>query len=176
LSVKIQIIGTFYFYKWIELSKLEQLYFEQIANRLQMPLQEALKDPYFYQKLQLNKYQSIEDINGESKYALITNEFHQIEVYENGIKRQKFLITDLLPDYTLFPIYPTNPSPFSKTKNNPSVIIKEKGRIVFTLPIDFKQLEEKLCFQFCSEQKLLHGFALDKTVLFSIKRDTLVVG
>lgn len=56
-----------------------------------MTLEQAILVPFFYYKLRLEKYQNYEDVNVDSYYGFDINHFHQIEINEEGIKKQKYL-------------------------------------------------------------------------------------
>ena len=67
-----------------------------------MDLNEALLDPYFYFKLKLDKYQTYEDLNGVTYFELDINQFHQLEIFIDGQKKQKFYYNDLNSESVLF--------------------------------------------------------------------------
>ena len=131
-KIKIQFIGTFASYFEVTLDAMEQEYFEAIANRLDLSLAEALIDPYFYYVLRLDKYQSYQDLNGKSYFGLDVHSFHQIEVFVDGHKKQKFTYLDLNPENVLFPLYPSALLNKVKPLSNIVVRTKEKGRVSFS--------------------------------------------
>ncbi len=131
-KIKLQFVGTFIYYKEIELNSMEQNYFDSISKGIGLSLNEALIDPFFYYRLRLNKYQSYQDLNGKSYFGLDVNSFHQIEVFVDGHKKQKFTYFDLNPENVLFPLYPSALLNKVKPLSNIVVRTKEKGRVSFT--------------------------------------------
>lgn len=177
-KIKIQFIGTFSSYFAVELDEMEKVYFELIANRIEIPLADALIDPYFYYLLRLEKYQSYQDLKGTNCFGLDVNTFHQIEVFVDGHKKQKFSFFDLNPQNVLFPLYPSLTSNIDKPMNNLVIFTKEKGRITYAFQIDqYKSLDEILSFDLKkTENKLLISNINVNQKVLSIKRsDTLII-
>ncbi len=137
-KIKLQFVGTFIYYKEIELNSVEQNYFDSIANGIRLTLDEALIDPFFYYKLRLNKYQSYQDLKGKSYFGLDVHSFHQIEVFVDGHKKQKFTYFDLNPENVLFPLYPSALLNNVKPLSNIVVRTKEKGRVSYSFQIESK--------------------------------------
>ncbi len=131
-KIKLQFVGTFIYYKEIELNSMEQNYFDSIAKVIGLSLNEALIDPFFYYKLRLNKYQSYQDLNGKSYFGMDVHSFHQIEVFVDGHKKQKFTYFDLNPENVLFPLYPSALLNKVKPLSNIVVRTKEKGRVSYS--------------------------------------------
>lgn len=128
-KIKIQFIGTFIKYKTIHLDAIELEYFRAVANRIGIKLEEALIDPFFYHKLRLDKYQSFEDLNGISYFGLDVNSFHQIEMFVDGYKKQKFSYFDLNPINVLFPLYSSKITYTNIFQNQLIIRTREKGSI-----------------------------------------------
>lgn len=131
-KIKLQFVGTFIYYKEIELNSMEQNYFDSIAKGIGLSLNEALIDPFFYYKLRLNKYQSYQDLNGKSYFGLDVHSFHQIEVFVDGHKKQKFTYFDLNPENVLFPLYSSALLNNVKPLSNIVVRTKEKGMVSYS--------------------------------------------
>ena len=115
---------------------MEQNYFDSIAKGIGLSLNEALIDHFFYYKLRLNKYQSYQDLNGKSYFGLDVQSFHQIEVFVEGHKKQKFTYFDLNPENVLFPLYPSVILNNVKPMRNIVVRTKEKGRVSYSFQIE----------------------------------------
>lgn len=177
-KVKIQFVGTFVFFKEIELNGMEQNYFDSIAKGIGLSLNEALIDPFFYYKLRLNKYQSYQDLNGKSYFGLDVNTFHQIEVFVDGHKKQKFTYFDLNPENVLFPLYSSVLLNKVKPLSNIVVRTKEKGRVSFSFQDDFPiVLEELMSFELIQlDNNLLINNVIAKNMPLSIsKSDTVII-
>lgn len=139
-KIKLQFVGTFIYYKEIELNSMEQNYFDSIAKGIGLSLNEALIDPFFYYKLRLNKYQSFQDLNGKSYFGLDVHSFHQIEVFVDGHKKQKFTYFDLNPENVLFPLYSSALLNKVKPLSNIVVRTKEKGRVSYSFQSELNAL------------------------------------
>ena len=155
---------------------METIYFEQVAHRISLPLSQALRDPFFYHLLRLDKYQDFEDLNGKWSYTLDLSQFHQFELWSVEGKKQKFTLEDIHPDRTLFPLYSTIESSFPNPVGHLTLTVKEKGRALYNLKTPFNLLEQQLSFSFCSQLQLLHTIYLNHQLLLPEKRDTVVVG
>jgi hypothetical protein len=177
-KIKIQFIGTFTSYFEVALDAMEQEYFESIANRLKLSLVDALIDPYFYYVLRLDKYQSYQNLKGKCLFGLDVNSFHQIEIFVDGYKKQKFTYFDLNPQNVLFPLYPSDKSTVDKPLSNMVIRTKEKGRVTYSIQDEFPiVLEELISFKLIQlDNNLLINNVIAKQVPLSIsKSDTLII-
>ena len=177
-KIKIQFIGTFIYYKLVNLDSIETDYFRSIAYRLGLTLEQAIIDPFFYHSLRLDKYQSYQDLNGVSYFGLDINSFHQIEVFVNGHKKQKFSYFDLNPENVLFPLYASSIT-FPIILNNQIVIrTKEKGTVKYTFQNQLeKPLDEIISFNLSKLEIefLLSGIQLQEKKLTINRTDTVVI-
>lgn len=176
LKIKIQLIGSFIYYKNIDLDNLEYTYFESIANRLQIPLKEALLDPYFYHLLRLEKYQSYQDLKGISYSGLDVKSFHQIELFVDGHKKQKFNYWEINPETILFPLYNSERKKVNLTENGLLIKWKEKGVISFKSEITDIPLDRIFSFKIidCMEHTLISKISCNNEYLSVSKRDTVI--
>lgn len=143
-KIKIQLIGSFIYYKVVVLDAIELEYFSAIAKRMNYTLEMALIDPFFYYNLKLSKYQSYNDLNGNVFFGLDVNAFHQIEVFVDGHKKQKFSYFDLNPNNLLFPLYPSKLDFPMLSINEIIIRSKEKGSVNYVFTITEEQLIEDL--------------------------------
>jgi hypothetical protein len=179
-SIKIQLIGTFHYYKTLDLTPIEFEYFTGIAKSIGLLLEEALIDPFFYHKLHLKKTQSYEDLEGITFFGLDTNEFHQIEVFINGIKKEKFKYSDFNIENVLFPLYPSFYSTFTLAKNKYLIKTKEKGSVSYLFKLNQmeKILFDSIKFEITNtnqETKLISNILFDNLQLSIKRKDTLVI-
>lgn len=177
-KIKLQFVGTFIYYKEIELDSIEQNYFDSIAKGIGLSLNEALIDPFFYYKLRLNKYQSYLDLNGKSYFGLDVQSFHQIEVFVDGHKKQKFTYLDLNPENVLFPLYPVALSNNVKQLGKMVVRTKEKGNIAYSFQIESKlPLDDIISFELMMlDENLLISSVNAYQKQLSLKRtDTVLI-
>ena len=177
-KIKLQFVGTFIYYKEIELDSMEQNYFDSIAKGIGLSLNEALIDPFFYYKLRLDKYQSYLDLKGKSFFGMDVNSFHQIEVFVDGHKKQKFTYYDLNPENVLFPLYSSVIYNINKPINNLVIRTKEKGRVNFSFQDEFPIiLEELISFELMQlDNNLLINNVMAKYAPLSInKSDTVII-
>ena len=61
-KLKINLFGELWTLKKVVLNPMEQEYFEQIASRLNLPLYQALLDPFFYFHLKLTLIPSLDKL------------------------------------------------------------------------------------------------------------------
>lgn len=177
-KIKLQFVGTFIYYKEIELDSMEQNYFDSIAKGIGLSLNEALIDPFFYYKLRLDKYQSYLDLKGKSFFGMDVNSFHQIEVFVDGHKKQKFTYFDLNPENVLFPLYSSVIYNINKPINNLVIRTREKGRVNFSFQNEFPIiLEELISFELMQlDNNLLINNVIAKYAPLSIsKSDTVII-
>lgn len=179
-SIKVQLIGTFHYYKIVDLTPIEFEYFTGIATSMGMLLEEALIDPFFYHKLHLENTQNYEDLRGTIFFGLDTNEFHQIEVFINGIKKQKFKYSDFNIATILFPLYSSFTSTFTFPHNKYLVQTKEKGSVNYFFELNEKEkaLFDSIRFEIATTQQetnLVANIILDNLVLPIKRKDTLVI-
>ncbi len=146
---KLQLIGTFIYYKEVELDAIEKEYFQTVANRINSPLKEAILDPYFYYNLRLNKFQSYQDLKGKVTFGLDTSSFHQIEIFINGNKNQKFTYSDLNPETIIFPLYKSIYNVIQVSNDLITIKVIEKGSINYIIEDDLNDgLHDDLYFNF----------------------------
>jgi hypothetical protein len=178
-KIKIQLIGTFNSCIAVELDAMEQTYFDIIAKRMGVSLLDAIIDPYFYHLLRLEKYQSYLDLKGSRYFGLDIHSFHQIELFVNGHKKQKFSYFDLNPENVLFPLYNTNIISAQIFLESPLLIrTKEKGSINFVMQYPLAvPMDEILSFTFfkTDNELLLSEVNFAKNNLPINKSDTIIV-
>jgi hypothetical protein len=177
-KIKIQFIGTFIKYKAINLDAIELEYFKAVANRIGIKLEEALIDPFFYHKLKLYKYQSFEDLNGISYFGLDVNSFHQIEVFVDGYKKQKFSYFDLNTENVLFPLYSSEITYLNILQNQLVIRTKEKGNINYAFQnYNEKAIDEIISFNLSKIEieLLLSGLHVEESKLSINRTDTLII-
>ena len=81
--------------------------FREVANKLRLPISEALLTLDFYRLLKLDGFKSIEDIKGYSIGGLLNNNQNTIEITFGRKRVEKFVMEDLFRPSTLFPLYNT---------------------------------------------------------------------
>lgn len=174
--IKFQFIGTFVYYKNVDLDEMELTYFESVANRLQIPFTEALLDPFFYHKLRLEKYQSYNDLKGETYSGLDVNSFHQMELFVDGQKKEKFNYSDINPETILFPLYNSNKTIINLLPNKLLLSWKEKGVIIHKTAISKTPINSILSFKIidCFGYKLISEIMENNVPLRVEKMDTII--
>jgi hypothetical protein len=124
-KLKINLFGEWWVLMKVEFNPTEQEYFTQIANRLQLPLYQALLDPFFYYHLRLNSIPSLDKLPCKKVGGLLHNSNHQLEIWFNGKKTQKITIPELEPSQYLFPLYQVDKSIITDT-NFEGIYIEQK--------------------------------------------------
>lgn len=85
-NLRSKLFGELYTIKRVVLNPMEQEYFEQIASRLNLPLHQAVLDPFFYYHLKLNAIPSLDKLPGEMISGLLNTNKNQIEIWLDGKK------------------------------------------------------------------------------------------
>jgi hypothetical protein len=106
-KLKINLFGELWTLKKVVLNPMEQEYFEQIASRLNLPLYQALLDPFFYFHLKLSTIPSLDKLTGEMIIGLMNTTKNQIEIWLDGKKILKLKLDELNQDQYLIPLYNT---------------------------------------------------------------------
>ena len=113
--------------------KIEEDCFEQFqrtADLLKEPLGEAVLNISFFKKLNIKKYQSIQDIIDYSFGGLINNFKNKIEIWQGRRCVEKLNMNSLVNSDTLFPLYNINKTTTSFNTADRNVLIeKEVGLI-----------------------------------------------
>jgi hypothetical protein len=177
-KIKIQLIGSFVYYKVVVLDAIELEYFSAIAKRMNCTFEMALIDPFFYHNLKLSKYQSYNDLNGKAFFGLDVTSYHQIEVFVDGMKKQKFSYFDLNPNNLLFPLYSSNIDFPVLSKNEIIIRSKEKGSVNYVFPITEEQLlEEQVLFGLneLNNELLISKVMINNNPIFINRSDTLII-
>lgn len=135
-KLKINLFGELWTLKKVVLNPMEQEYFEQIASRLNLPLYQALLDPFFYFHLKLTLIPSLDKLPCKKISGLLNSNKSQIEIWLDGKKIRKLKLEELFPEQYLFPLYNTNKSIIENT-HKPGIYIEQK-EIGFIGSYDFK--------------------------------------
>lgn len=162
----------------VVLDAIELEYFSAIAKRMNYTLEMALIDPFFYYNLKLSKYQSYNDLNGKVFFGLDVNAFHQIEVFVDGHKKQKFSYFDLNPNNLLFPLYPSKLDFTMFSINEIIIRSKEKGSINYVFTITEEQLLEELVLFGLIEinnELLISNVMTNNNPVFINRNDTVII-
>jgi hypothetical protein len=104
---KINLFGESQTIKRLSFDPIQKMEYEKIAQRIKLPLHQALTDPYFYFLLKNESIQSFEDLEESSNKVLLNTPKNQIEIWYRNKKIQKLKINDLLQELLLFPLYKT---------------------------------------------------------------------
>ena len=177
-KIKIQLIGSFIYYKVVVLDAIELEYFSAIAKRMNYTFEMALIDPFFYHNLKLSKYQSYNDLNGKVFFGLDVNAFHQIEVFVDGHKKQKFSYFDLNPNNLLFPLYPSKLDFPILSINEIIIRSKEKGSVNYVFTIAEEQLlEEQVLFGLIeiNNELLISNVMTNNNPVLINRNDTIII-
>ncbi len=78
-----------------------------IAAKINIAINEAILDPFFYHALNNKKIKSLDDLDGECLEGLLNSNKNQIEIWLDRKKVQKLKVNDLIDDLLLFPLYKT---------------------------------------------------------------------
>jgi hypothetical protein len=162
----------------VVLDAIELEYFSAIAKRMNYTFEMALIDPFFYHNLKLSKYQSYNDLNGKVFFGLDVNAFHQIEVFVDGHKKQKFSYFDLNPNNLLFPLYPSKLDFPILSMNEIIIRSKEKGSVNYVFTITEEQLlEEQVLFGLIeiNNELLISNVMTNNNPVLINRNDTIII-
>lgn len=111
----------------------ELVNFHKAAKIFATPLSEAIFDSAYFLELADKKYKRWFDLGNELKlFGLLNSYQSSIEIRINGKKQRKILISDLIGDSLLFPLYKTNiieHQSFQQSQSNLIIVEKEIGTI-----------------------------------------------
>jgi hypothetical protein len=107
-KLKINFHGESWTLKKFECSKYELDACLATADKINLPLEKALLDPFFYYYLKIPTIASTEHLPGTKWSGLLDSPKNQIEIWYDGRKIRKLLIADIDQDLLLFPIYNKN--------------------------------------------------------------------
>jgi hypothetical protein len=77
----------------------------KVADKMKLPLAQALLNPFFYYNLKRASIPSVEHLPGKKVSGLLNTPKNQIEILLDGKKIQKLQINDLNQEMLLFPSY-----------------------------------------------------------------------
>ena len=105
------------------------------ANKLGAPLEQALFDAEFFTKLDDEKYKSINDLSLLSIGGLLNDTKSQIEIRIGGRKKRTILLSELIDEQTLIPLFDAYIRDFGMIKNALTATEKEVGLVSSTKSI-----------------------------------------
>jgi hypothetical protein len=152
-----------------------------VAKRLHLPIQEAILDPDFYFLLNKKEWQNHQDLCSFAYTGLLNSEQAQLEIRINGRKKRRILLSEILSQELLFPIYDfTIKEVPLKEKGSLLIIENETGLVACHRLLLSKLNLEKLHFTFTDVNteyenlRFLSELRYDGKILPSAGRDTLV--
>jgi hypothetical protein len=98
----------------------------KVADRMKLPLEKALLDPFFYYYLKLPAIASTEHLPGKKWSGLLDSTKNQIEIWYNAKKIKKLQIADIDQDLLLFPIYNKNKIEINK-EYSPGIYVEQQA-------------------------------------------------
>ena len=176
-KLKINLFGELWTLKKVVLNPMKQEYFEQIASRLNLPLYQALLDPFFYFHLKLNTIPSLDKLPGEMIIGLMNTAKNQIEIWLDGKKIRRLKFDELNQDQYLIPLYNTKIAMVNNS-NIQGIYIEQK-EIGFISSYEFKTEKfdiADLQFNFIelNNQLLLQNVTYQNCKTIFKKKETLI--
>lgn len=123
-KLKINFHGESYTLKKFECSDYELNACLAIADKMKLPLEKALLDPFFYYYLEIATIPSTEHLPGTKWSGLLDTPKNQIEIWYNAKKIKKLQIADIDQDLLLFPIYNKKKVEINK-EYSPSIYVEQ---------------------------------------------------
>jgi hypothetical protein len=124
-KLKINFHGESWTLKKFECSEHELDACLATADKMKLPLEKALLDPFFYYYLKIPAIASTEYLPGTKWSGLLDSPKNQIEIWYDGNKIRKLHIVDIDQDLLLFPIYNKNKIEITK-EYNPGIYVEQK--------------------------------------------------
>ena len=122
---------------------------KQTASLMKMPLESAILDNDFFNFLADEKLKSIKDLSDQIIRGLLNSTHAQIEVRISGKKKRRILLSELLDDNLLLPLYNVKlQSPAEIAPGSLLIIEKETGLVAGTKLFIDKLNLEKMDFEF----------------------------
>jgi hypothetical protein len=124
-KLKINFHGESWTLKKFECSDYELDACLATADKMKLPLEKALLDPFFYYYLKIQNIASTEYLPGSKWSGLLDTPKNQIEIWYDGKKIKKLHITDIEQDLLLFPIYNKNKTEI-KEEDGPGIYVEQQ--------------------------------------------------
>lgn len=147
-KLKINLFGEFWSLRKVLLLPEQKEKYQNVSNKLKLPLHQSLIDPFFYHCLQDKTIQTDEDISQPILNGLLNTTKNQIEIWYKNHKVQKFKMTDLNDEFLLFPLFN------SQIKNNQNKL--ESGIYIEQKEIGSFSFELQLSTESNFSLELLH--------------------
>lgn len=181
-KLKVNLFGESYRIHLLELNPTLFNKLQDAAKKLNEPLDEAVFNLFFFNKLNIIGIQSLNDLNKKSFCGLINNSKSQIEILYGRKRIAKFALNDLFIPTTLFPIYNTRVYNESHINLPEGLYIEEiEIGLMGSYEVEVDQFKiEKLKFHLVmleglnSSYELLHKISYKGRFLTSNKSDTLI--
>ncbi len=154
---------------------------KQTASVMKMPLESAILDNDFFKCLADDKLKDLKDLSDQIIRGLLNSTHAQIEVRISGKKKRKILLSELLDDNLLLPIYNVKlQAPAEIAPGSLLIIEKETGLVAGTKLFIDKLNLEKMDFEFIEVDTgiekliLLYRIGYEGQKLNPTIKDTLV--
>ena len=177
-TLKINLHGESWTLKKFECTEEDLCACLKVANKMKLPLVQALLDPFFYYNLKLPSVPSVEHLPGKKISGLLNTLKNQIELLLDGKKISKLQIKDFNQEQLLFPLYTVHKTEI-REEYNPGIYVEQKA-IGFIASYEIKlenftidDLQFNLV-QFNDKQLLQKPAYQNKKVLIR-KKETLLI-
>lgn len=181
ISLKAKLYGESYKIHSLRINADNFTNFQEVAFELGEPLENALLNINFFNYLNIDEIQSLQDLKQSTYGGLINNEKSQIELWLGRRKLLKLSLENLFHQQTLFPLYQTQ---FNRVNANlkSGLYLEEKeiGNIgIYEIKIEKFEIED-LVFNLSEisftgiRYQLLNEISYKKQNLKLIKSDSLL--
>lgn len=178
-KLKINIFGERWSLKKFDFSKEELELYNVICHKLNVPINKAILDPFFYHFLGNSSVLNYEDLKGMTLKGLLNSPKNQIEIWFKNKKVQKLTMSTFNNEYLLFPLYKSETiEMISKLKEGIYVEQKEFGFISsYEFILDDEFNIENLCFHLINfdNKQILNKFTYTNNKPIEIKKEPLIV-
>lgn len=152
--------------------------YEAIAEKMKLPINEALLDLHFFQILNANIH-SIDELIIDSFGGLLPIFPASIEIWFQRKKAAKIPLKELITSSTLFPLYNVHKKKFQKHQFEKGIYLKETVvGCIGVYKLDFKSFDINLLSfaileSFFTKHPLLVNFTYQDNIFLKVKEDCL---
>ncbi len=153
-----------------------------VANKVKLPLLEALLDVDFFRILNSQELQCINDLIGYTFIGLINNSRNQVEISYGRKRIAKFNINELFDPSTLFPLYNTQINSVNLNNLSTGIYIEEREiGLIGTYEMIVEEFQIDLLNFYLTKMELLneklevlHLITYKKQLVPCVKSDALL--
>lgn len=180
-NVKVRLFGESFKIHVLNIDNNNVEIFYKISRILKQPIEEALLNIHFFEKLNNKSIQSTEDLICHTYGGLLNTTKNKIEIWQARRCVQKLNMNDLFHPNTLFPLYSVRKHHSVLKLNNRIFLIEKEVGLIAEFLIDQERIDiDKLVFSVSEitygldNYQILDELHYDNLKLTKNKSDTLI--